>query len=77
MQTAQHMRLGGRTELAPRPNGLVMRQRPVIAPRLAAKPVLASSKRAEETGMHVLMPGEARTIDSAAAACAATIAASA
>lgn len=58
MQTAQHMRLGGRTELAARPHGLIMRQRPLIAPRVGHKPVLASSKRAEETGMHLLLPGE-------------------
>jgi hypothetical protein len=58
MQTAQHTRLGGRMELATRPCSSIQRQRPQLGARMTPKPVMASSKRAEEAGMHVLMPGE-------------------
>jgi hypothetical protein len=60
MQTAQHTRLGGRMELTARPCGLIQRQRPLNAQRLAPKPVMAA-KRTEDSVMHVLLPGE--TVD--------------
>lgn len=58
MQTAQHMKLGGRTELAPRPNSLIVRQLPKSAARPGRMQVVAAGKRAEEANKHVLWPGE-------------------
>lgn len=60
MQTAQQMRLGGRTELAARPTAAFARQRPLVAPRVGRTALLASAKRAEDS-KNVLLPGVFRT----------------
>lgn len=57
MQTAQHVRLGGRAELAARPTPAFSRQRPLVAPRVGRTAVLASAKRAEDGIKNVLLPG--------------------
>lgn len=57
MQTAQHVRLGGRAELAARPTPAFSRQRPLVAPRVGRTAVLAPAKRAEDGSKIVLLPG--------------------